>query len=254
MKAFGRRGVLLFAISAVSVLGTAGTASAASISTTDLDFGNQNIGTTSAPQVLNVAQEFDEVCIPGLGCFPVPDFVSGISVTGPFAQTNTCIPFAPCTITVTHVPTAAGPSVGTLTADGDTVNLRGTGVDPNAMGAGAGAGDVVKEGQVSNLFSFGKVELNKENGTAKLTVDVPGPGNLTLGGPGVVKKRVGGGATASKAVPAAGKVTLLIKAKGAKKQKLNDTGKVTVKPKITYTPTGGVAKTQTKSVTLKKNL
>ncbi len=32
---------------------------------------------------------------------------------------------------------------------------------------------------------------------------------------------------------------LLIKAKGKKKRKLNSTGKVKVKPKITYTPAGG---------------
>jgi hypothetical protein len=254
MKAFGRRGVLLLAIAGVSVLGTAGTASAASINETDLEFGNQNIGTPSAPQVLNVSPDI-LFCIPGLFCVPDPsDTVSAIGVTGPFAQINTCTGpsvFAPCTITVTHVPTGAGPSVGTLTADGDTVNLRGTGVDPNAPAAGAG--DVVKQAQVSNQFSFGTVKFNKENGTAQLTVDVPGPGNLALGGNGVVKKRLGG-ASASKAVGAAGKVSLLIKAKGRKKQKLNDNGKVTVRPKITFSPTGGTPATQTKRIVLKKNV
>jgi hypothetical protein len=249
MKAIGRRGVLLFAMAAVAVLGTAGSASAASITETDLEFGNQNLGTISAPQVLTVNP--GQICLgPPIGCFPNPfDSVTGIGVTGPFAETNTCIMFAPCAITLTHVPTAAGPSVGTLSADGDTVNLRGTGVDPNA----APPGDTVKQAQVSNQFSFGTLKFNKENGTAQLTVDVPGPGTLVLGGNGVVKKRVGG-ASASKAVGAAGKVTLLIKAKGAKKQKLNDTGKVTVKPKVTYTPTGGIAKTQKKTVKLKKNI
>jgi hypothetical protein len=249
MKAFGRRGVLLFATATVAVLGTAGTAGAATITETDLDFGNQNLGTISAPQVLNVAP--GQICLgPPIGCFPSPfDTVDGIGVTGPFAQTNTCILFAPCTITITHVPTAAGPSVGTLTADSDTVNLRGTGVDPNA----APAGDVVKQAQVSNKFSFGTLKLNEENGTAQLTVSVPGSGNLTLGGNGLVRKRYGGGATASKAVGAAGKVTLLVKAKGQKKQKLNDNGKVTVRPKITFTPTGGISASKTKRIVLKKN-
>lgn len=110
--------------------------------------------------------------------------------------------------------------------------------------------------KAANKFSFGRLKLNKENGTASLTVDIPGPGNLALGGNGIVKKRLAGdgGAVASKAVGAAGKVTLLIKAKGRKRAKLNDTGKVTVKAKVIFTPTGGVAKTQTRTVKLKKNL
>jgi hypothetical protein len=45
-------------------------------------------------------------------------------------------------------------------------------------------------------------------------------------------------------------VQLLIKANGRKiKKKLNSTGKVKVKPEITYTPTGG--ETVTKPVTVK---
>ena len=46
------------------------------------------------------------------------------------------------------------------------------------------------------------------------------------------------GAVTSKAV-SAGKVQLLIKAKGKKKKKLNETGKVKLKVAVTYTPTGG---------------
>jgi hypothetical protein len=132
VKAVGRRGILVAAIAAVCVLGTAGSAGAASIGETDVDFGNQNIGTTSAPQVLAVSPGLLCIGFP-IGCISDPfDSVSGIGVTGPFAQTNTCIFVAPCTISVTHLPVAAGPSNGTLSADGDTVNLRGTGVDPNA--------------------------------------------------------------------------------------------------------------------------
>ncbi len=106
----------------------------------------------------------------------------------------------------------------------------------------------------SNQFTFTKLKLNKEKGTATLTVDVPGPGNMALGGKGLVAQRLGGGAAISKVVAAAGKVKLKIKAKGAKKTKLNDKGKVTVRPKITFTPTGGTGLTQTKKIKLKKNL
>ncbi len=47
---------------------------------------------------------------------------------------------------------------------------------------------------------------------------------------------------------------LTIKAKGKKKGTLNETGKVKLRPKITYTPTGGDPSTQSVKVKLKKNL
>jgi hypothetical protein len=106
----------------------------------------------------------------------------------------------------------------------------------------------------SNQFSFGKLKRNLKRGTAKLTVVVPGPGTLTLRGKGLVKQRPAAGALASKVVSAAGKVKLLIKSKGRKRKKLNATGKVKVKPMITYTPTGGSANSKTKRVKLKKRL
>ena len=94
--------------------------------------------------------------------------------------------------------------------------------------------------KTSNDIDFVKVKKNKNNGTAVLTVDVPGPGQLSLKGAGVKPQRTGG-ATISKQVTEAGKVKLRIKAKGAKKEKLLDTGKAKVKVKVTFKPsaTGG---------------
>jgi hypothetical protein len=57
----------------------------------------------------------------------------------------------------------------------------------------------------------------------------------------------------SKAV-SPGPVTLTIKAKGKKKRTLNETGKVTVKPTISFTPTGGNPSTKLAKVKLKKKL
>jgi hypothetical protein len=105
----------------------------------------------------------------------------------------------------------------------------------------------------SNSFTLGKAKLNKKKGTATLTVDVPNPGELTGSGKGV-KVASAAGAVTSKTVTAPGKVKLTIKAKGKKKGTLNETGKVKVKPKITYTPTGGDPTTQSIKVKLKKNL
>jgi hypothetical protein len=100
-----------------------------------------------------------------------------------------------------------------------------------------------------NRFTFGKVKLNEEKGTARLTLSVPNPGELTGSGKGV---KVAGAAVISKTVPAAGPVNLKIGAKGRKKHKLNETGKVKVKPKITFTPTGGDPSTQSKKLKLRK--
>ena len=62
----------------------------------------------------------------------------------------------------------------------------------------------------SDAFTLGKVERNKKKGTAKLTVNVPGPGTVDLSGKGVKpQKRMAG----------AGSLKLSIKATGNKKKK-----------------------------------
>ncbi len=108
----------------------------------------------------------------------------------------------------------------------------------------------------SNKFDFGGVKLDKAKGTATLSVDVPGPGTLSLSGKGVVGQRLARHArvSAARKVGKAGTVKLTVKAKGKAKRKLNSTGKAKVKAKVTFTPTGGTAKTERKSITLKKTL
>jgi hypothetical protein len=83
--------------------------------------------------------------------------------------------------------------------------------------------------------------------TATFTATVPNPGDLTASGNGVKAAA----AVTSKAV-GAGPAQLLIKAKGKKKRKLNETGKVKLNVAITYTPTGGDPSTQSTKVKLKK--
>jgi hypothetical protein len=104
----------------------------------------------------------------------------------------------------------------------------------------------------TNTFTLGAVSRNKKKGTATLTVeDVPNPGTLALTGNGL-KTASAAGAVVAKTVTAPGDVKLKIRAKGKKKRKLNETGKVKVKPKITFTPTGGDPSTQATKVKLKK--
>ncbi len=108
-------------------------------------------------------------------------------------------------------------------------------------------------GTPSNDFSFGRVKKNKNKGIAVLSVNVPGPGTLKLTGAGLKRQRSLGGATASKHVPAAGRVKLKVKAKGRKKRKLLHRGRVKVKAKVTYTPSGdlpGIPNTERKKIKL----
>jgi hypothetical protein len=99
-----------------------------------------------------------------------------------------------------------------------------------------------------NTFTFGAIRRKTRKGTASLTVNVPNPGELTASGKGVKAAR----AVISKTVIARAKVKLTIRAKGKKKRTLNETGKVKLKPRITYTPTGGDPSTQARTLKLKK--
>ena len=108
----------------------------------------------------------------------------------------------------------------------------------------------------SNAFTLGSPTLNKKKGTATLPVTLPNPGELTGSGNGV-KASSANNAVTSKSV-GAGQGQLLIKARGRKKRKLNETGKVKLTVAVTYTPTvgnpptSGAASTQTIKVKLKK--
>ena len=102
----------------------------------------------------------------------------------------------------------------------------------------------------TNAFTLGAITRNKKKGTATLNFTLPNPGELTGSGDGV-KASSTGGAVISKAV-GAGQARLLIKAKGKKQRKLNETGKVKLSVAVTYTPTGGDPNTQSMKVKLKK--
>jgi hypothetical protein len=101
----------------------------------------------------------------------------------------------------------------------------------------------------SNQFSFRALKRNKRRGTATLTVEVPGPGSLELAGKGI---RAQDSAVSGSGSPLRPK--LRIRATGAKKRKLNETGSVQVKANVTYTPTGGNARKKSKRIKLIKRL
>ena len=101
----------------------------------------------------------------------------------------------------------------------------------------------------TNTVSLGRITRNKKRGTATLEVTVPNPGDLAVGGKGVKAARSGTAVT-SRAV-SGGPVNVTIRARGKKKRKLNETGKVKLNLGITYTPTGGIPNTASTKVKLR---
>jgi hypothetical protein len=95
-----------------------------------------------------------------------------------------------------------------------------------------------------SAFTIGKLALNKKKGTANLAVRVPGSGSLAASGKGLKGTSVN--------ATAAGDVSLKLKATGKQRGKLSNTGRLKLKVKLAWTPTGGSPATQTDKVKLKK--
>ena len=103
----------------------------------------------------------------------------------------------------------------------------------------------IAEGGPDNGFSFGKVKLNKRNGTAGLPAKVPGAGGIVLAATKQVK-----GAEATAGGPRT--VKLAVRPKGATKRKLTRRGAAKVKLAVTFTPTGGDPRTKHRTLKLVK--
>jgi parallel beta-helix repeat protein len=110
--------------------GTTTTGPAISTNPSSLSFGNQTVGSASGAQSVTVSNT-------GNGAATI----SGVSVTGDYAQTNTCgsslAAGASCVVNVSFQPTASGSRTGTLSIASNapnspaTVALSGTGVASN---------------------------------------------------------------------------------------------------------------------------
>ena len=137
-------------VSTVALTGTggAGGVPAVALSSTTLSFVDQPVGTTSAAQTVTLTNTGDGVLN-----------VTGLTVSGDFAQTNDCAPLAPsasCTVNVSFSPTAGGARTGTLTIDSndpgspDTVNLTGTGTEFVVTVTGGGDTVTITAGGTAN--------------------------------------------------------------------------------------------------------
>ncbi|MGA2074821.1 MAG: choice-of-anchor D domain-containing protein [Terriglobia bacterium] len=114
----------------VTLSGIGGAAPVVSLSATSLTFTSQALGATSAPQTITMTNSGTATLT-----------IASITVTGDFAELNTCgtglAPAASCAINVTFTPTAAGSRTGLLTI---TDNAAGS---PQVVNLGGGGADFI---------------------------------------------------------------------------------------------------------------
>lgn len=196
----------------------------------------------------------------------VTDGCAGSATPPVSSQGNNLDSGASCGFAAPADVASADPLLGPLAANG------GNGLLTHALGAGSPAVDAASNAAcpatdargiarpfgaicdigayerdvaeaASNLFSFGKLKRNKKKGTAKLTVEVPGPGELLLA---PTKRLRGADATAA----TAGEVVLKVAGRAKTRKRLRTKGKAKLRLNVTFTPTGGTALTKSKRAKL----
>src|SRR5580704_14813027 len=138
-------------------------------SPTAVSFGNQAVGTSTAPVPVTVTNTGSSALI-----------ISGIKLSGvnqpDFSQTNNCrgsiAPQASCTITVTFTPTAVGNRVAAVVvtdnAGTQSVNLTGAGTAPVQLSVGG--------------LNFGSQLVGSTSGTQSFSVTNASPVQINFSG------------------------------------------------------------------------
>jgi ABC-type phosphate transport system substrate-binding protein len=123
--------------------------------------------------------------------------------------------------------------------------------DPNPVTPPGGDGGGTTPAKPSNAFSLLRKSISSKTGAGAISVKLPGAGKLDLLGTAKVgKKKIKVGhvvLTASKA----GTFELALKPSAAAKKVLREKGSLRVSLELTFTPTGGDAKTSNTALTLK---
>jgi YVTN family beta-propeller protein len=96
--------------------------------------------------------------------------------------------------------------------------------------------------KASSKFKFGKLKLNRRNGTAKLQVVVPGAGTLALTG-----KKV---RSVKRHAKKAGKVVLTVRPKASLGKALERSHQAKVHIRVKFSPTGGTPRAKDKTIKL----
>jgi hypothetical protein len=189
----------------VTLSGVGAAAPVVSLSSTSLTFTSQAIGSTSAPQTITVTNT-------GTAALTI----SGITVTGDFAQLNTCgtglAPTASCAINVTFTPTATGSRTGLLTITDNAagspqvINLGGGGAD-FAVSVAPGSTSVIAGGAATYTItvtpSFGfnaKVNLGCSGAPRNATCSIS-PSSVTPDGTNPISATVTVATTARTLAP-----------------------------------------------------
>ena len=150
----------------VSLSGT-GIASAVSFSPTSLTFSSQSVGTTSAPQSITVTDT-------GNGQLTV----TGIQVTGDFAQTNNCGTVAAnggtCIVQVTFTPTSTGTRTGTIVVTDSAPN------SPQTITLSGGAGAPANTVSASSL-TFAAQQVGSSSAAQAVTLTNSGSATMVIG-------------------------------------------------------------------------
>jgi hypothetical protein len=104
----------------------------------------------------------------------------------------------------------------------------------------------------SALPATGKPQLDETDGSARLPVNAPGAGTVTLSGGGARPIKARDLASEARLVTHARTVYLIVRARGNALGTLNRTGSVKVKVKVTFTPPGGPAMSRMLKIRLVK--
>ena len=154
---------------AVSGTGVSQSAPAVSLSPAALTFGSQVLNTASAAQTVTLTNTGNAALT-----------ISGITVTGDFAQTNTCATSvaagASCAVRVTFTPTAVGTRSGTLsitdsaTGSPHQVAVSGTGVSQSAPAVSLSPAALTFGSQALNTASAAQTVTLTNTGNAALTI------------------------------------------------------------------------------------
>ncbi len=178
-----------------------------------LDFGSQQVSTTSAAQTVTVTNN---------GTAPLT--VSAVTVAGSnagdFAADGTACTGAPlaagasCAIPVTFTPSAVGPRAATLTIASDDPDSPSVTVPLTGTGLAAPAGDV-DLGAAAGGLDFGAVEVGQSAASKTITVANQGNaaltlGAVTLGGADAGQFTFDASACAGRSLPAGGSCAIVV--------------------------------------------
>jgi hypothetical protein len=155
---------------ALSGTGLPPPAPAVALSTTGLDFGNQQIGTTSGAR---------PVTLTNIGTAPLA--IAAITASGDFAQTHDCpaslAAEASCTISVTFTPTATGEREGALSIASDAASSP----DRVALDGAGTAPPVPVVALSTTSLDFGAQQTGTSSAPQSITITNSGDGTLNLG-------------------------------------------------------------------------